>query len=170
MSVFFDTMFVSKTSILDIATGDTFNCTLGMDASIRVSHELSESSVTSPSSTFAEQYTTTSFVSTTRLYNRHTGDYTITIVGRSSIPTASEDDDPDTKVFLKGPEGLAESREGKEVDLGRQDGFKVKWGRDLEDITNGQKEGEFIWYGAIPPGEEVVLVSEWDVRETVIDW
>jgi len=31
-----------------------------------------------------------------------TGDYTIAIIGRSSIPTASADDDPDTKVFLKG--------------------------------------------------------------------
>jgi len=170
MSVFFDTLFVSKTSILDIATGDTFSCTLGMDTLIRVSHELTESSVTSPPSKFVEQYTTTTYVSTTKFHNRHTGDYTITIVGRSSIPTASADDDPDTKVFLKGPKGLAESEEGEEVDLGREDGFKVKWGKDLEDTVNGQKEGNFIWYGVIPPGEEVVLVSEWDVRETFIDW
>jgi len=168
--VFFDTLFVSKTSILDIATGDTFSCTLGMDALIRVSRELTESSVTSPPSTFVQQYTTTTYVATTRFHNRHTGNYTITIIARSSIPTASEDDDPDTKVFLKGPIGLAESEEGDEVDLGREDGFKVKWGRDLEDTTNGQKEGKFIWYGEIPPGEEVVLVSEWDVRETVINW
>ena len=141
-----------------------------MDTSIRVSHELTESSVTSHSSTFAEQYTITTYVSTLRFQNRHTGNYAITIVGRSSVPTASEDDDPDTKVFLKGPKGLAESEEGEEVNLGREDGFKVKWGRDLEDTTNGRKEGKFIWYGTIPPGEEVVLVSEWDVREAEIDW
>ena len=170
MSVFFDTLYVSKTSILDIATGDTFNCTLGMDTLIRVSHELTESSVTSPPSTFVKQYTTTTYVSTTKFHNRHTGDYTIAIIGRSSIPTASADDDPDTKVFLKGPKGLAESEEGEGVDLGREDGFKVKWGKDLEDITNAKKEGEFIWYGVVPPGKEVALVSEWDVRETLIDW
>ena len=67
--------------------------------------------------------------------------------------------------------GLAEGKEGKEVDLGRNDGFKVKWGKDLEDTKDGQKEGKFIWYGTIPPGEGVVLVSEWDVRAPFdVEW
>ena len=162
MSVFLDNSYVSKTNISEIATGDTFNCTLGTDTSIRVSHELTESSVTSPPSSFVEQYKTTTYVSTTKLHNRHTGDYPVNIVERSSIPIASESE-PRIKVFLKGPKGLAESEQG-EVDTGRSDGFKVKWGRDMEDTKNGQKEGKFIWYGTISPGEEVVLVSEWDVR------
>ena len=163
MSVFLDNSYVSRTLIPDIATGDTFNCTLGMDTSIRVSHELTRSSVTSVPSSFVEQYTTTTYVSTTKLHNRHTDDYPVNIVERSSIPIAS-DSDPRIKVFLKGLKGLAESEGGEDVDLGRGDGFKVKWGRDVEDTENGQKEGKFIWFGTIPPGEEVVLVSEWDVR------
>jgi len=163
VSVFLDNSYVSKTNISEISTGDTFNCTLGMDTSIRVSHELTESSVTSIPSSFVEQYTTTTYVSTTKLQNRHTSDYPVNIVERSSIPIASESE-PRVKVFLKGPKGLAESEEAKEVNLGRTDGFKVKWGRDMEDTKNGQKEGKFIWYGTITPGEEVVLVSEWDVR------
>ena len=170
MSIFVDDSFVSETDISETATGDTFNCTLGMDTSIRVSHELIQSSVTSPPSSFTEQYTTTTYVSTTKLHNRHTGDYPVNIVERSSIPIASESD-PRIKVFLKGPRGLAESEDGHEVDLERRDGFKVKWGRDMEDMRNGQKEGKFIWYGSIPPGEEVVLVSEWDVRAPVdVEW
>jgi len=166
MSVFLNNSYVSKTDISEIATGDTFNCTLGMDISIRVSHELTESSVTSPPSSFVEQYTTTTCVSTTRLHNRHTEDYPVNIVERSSIPIASQSD-PRIKVFLKGPKGLAERKEGEEVDLERIDGFKVKWGGDVEDTKDGQKEGRFIWYGTISPGEEVVLVSEWDVRAPV---
>ena len=166
MNIFLNNSYISKTNISEIATGDTFNCTLGMDTSIRVSHELTETSVTSPPSSFLEQYTTTTYVSTTKLHNRHTGDYPINIVERSSIPIASESD-PRIKVFLKGPTGLAQSEEGKEVDLERIDGFKVKWGRDVEDTKNGQKEGKFIWYGTISPGEEVVLVSEWEVRAPV---
>ena len=162
-SVFLDDSYVSQTNISDTATGDTINCTLGMDTSIRVSHEVTQSSVVSLQSSFVEQYTTTTYVSTTKLHNRHTGDYPVNIVERSSIPIASESD-PRIKVFLKGPKGLAESEEGEEVDLGRGDGFKVKWGRDMEDTKNGQKEGKFIWYGTIPPGEEVVLISEWEVR------
>jgi len=141
-----------------------------MDTSIRVSHELTQSSVTSPPSSFVEQYTTTAYVSTTRLHNRHTGDRPVDIVERSSIPIASENDRR-IKVFLKSPVGLAESEEGQEVDFEREDGFKVKWGRDAEDTRNGQKEGKFIWYGTIPPGEEVVLVSEWEVRAPIdADW
>jgi len=163
MSIFLNNTYVSKSNISEIPTGDTFNCTLGMDTLIRVSQELTESSVTSLPSSFVEQYMTTTYVSTTKLHNRHKGDYPVNIVERSSIPIASESGPP-IKVFLKGPTGLAESEEGKEVDLGRTDGFKVKWGRDLEDTKNGQKEGKFIWFGTISPGEEVVLVSEWDVR------
>ena len=166
MSVFLDDSFVSQTNVSDIATGDTFNCTLGMDTSIRVSHELTQSSVTSPPSSFTEQYTTTTYVSTTKLHNRHTGDYPVNIVERSSIPIASEKD-PRIRVFLKGPQGLAESEDGQEVDLERRDGFTVRWGRDVEDTKNGKKEGKFIWCGTIPPSEEVVLVSEWDVRAPV---
>ena len=150
----------------DIGTGDTFHCTLGMDTSIQVSNSLTETSQTSAPSSFVEQYTTTTYVSTTKLRNRHTGDYTVNIVERSSIPVASADD-PRIRVFLKGPEGLATAEDDVEVDLGRSDGFKVKWGRDLEQTENGKKEGRFIWYGTIDPGEEVVLVSEWDVRAPV---
>ena len=163
MSIFLNSSYVSKTNISEIATGDTFNCTLGMDTSIRVSHELTESSVTPPPSSFVEQYTTTTYVSTTKLHNRHTGDYPVNIVERSSIPIASVSE-PRIKVFLKRPIGLAESGEGEEADLGREDGFKVKWGRDVEDTKDGQKEGKFVWYGTIPPDEEMILVSEWDVR------
>lgn len=67
---------------------------------------------------------------------------------------------------MKRPEGLSTVEDGVEVDLQR-DGFKVKWGRDLEQTKDGKKEGKFIWYGIIPPGEEVVLVSEWDARAPV---
>ena len=107
MSVFLDDSYVSQTNVSGVATGDTFNCTLGMDTSVRVSHELTQSSVTSPPSSFVEQYTTTTYVSTTKLHNRHIGDYPVNVVERSSIPIASEDD-PRIKVFSKGPEGLAE--------------------------------------------------------------
>ena len=175
MNVFLDTLFVSRKSILDIATGDTFSCTIGTETSIRVSHELTESSVSSPpivtekpgSQTIVDPYVTDTYVSTTRLHNQHTGDYPISIIERIPIDSA---DDPDIEVFLKEPKGLAKREEGEEVDLGREDGFKVKWGGDMEDTVNGQKEGMFIWYGVIPPGEEVVLVSEWDVKETMKNW
>ena len=150
----------------EVGAGDTFRCTLGMDTSIQVSNSLTETSETSASSSFVEQYTTTTYVSTTKLRNRHTGDYPVNIVERSSIPVASAED-PRIRVFLKGPEGLATAEDGVEVDLGRSDGFKVKWGRDEEQTENGKQEGRFIWYGAIHPGEEVVLVSEWDVRAPV---
>lgn len=166
LSVFLDDSYVSKTDISDVGTGDTLLCTLGMDTSTQVSNTLTETSKTSAPSSFVEQYTTTTYVSTTTLRNRHTGDYPVNIVERSSIPVASVDDQR-IRVFLKQPEALAAAEDGVEVDLGRSDGFKVKWGRDLEQTENGRNEGKFIWYGTISPGEEVVLVSEWDIRAPV---
>jgi len=166
LSVFLNDSYVSKTTISNVGTGDTFHCTLGMDTSIQVSNAFTETSEASAPSSFVEQYTTTMYVSTTTLRNRHTGDYPISIVERSSIPVSSVND-PRVKVFLKGPEGLATVEDGVEVDPGRSDRFKVKWGRDLEQTKDGKKEGKFIWYGTIHPGQEVVLVSKWDVRAPV---
>ena len=166
LSVFLDDSYVSKTAIFNVGTGDTFRCTLGMDTLIQVSNAFTETSEASAPSSFVEQYTTTTYVSTTTLRNRHTGDYPVNIVERSSIPIASADDQR-IKVFLKGPEGLAMVGDGVEVNLGRSDGFKVRWGRDLEETKNGKKEGKFIWSGTILPGQEVDLVSEWDVRAPV---
>ena len=170
LSVFLNDSYVTKTHISNVGTGDTFRCTLGMDTSIQVSNALTETSKTSAPSSFVEQYTTTAYVSTTTIRNRHTGNYPVNIIERSSIPVASANDTR-IRVFLKRPEGLATAGDGVEVDLGRSDGFKVKWGRDLEETKGGNKEGKFIWYGTISPGEEVVLVSEWDVRAPVdVEW
>ena len=166
LSVFLNDSYVSKTAIFNVGTGDTFRCTLGMDTSIQVSNALTETSETSAPSSFVEQYATTTYVSTTTLRNRHTRDYPVNIIERSSIPITSASD-PRIKVFLKGPEGLATVGDGVEVDLGRDDGFKVRWGRDVEQTKNGKKEGKFIWSGTILPGQEVTLVSEWDVRAPV---
>ena len=86
------------------------SATLWVDTFVRVSHELTESVIcTSFQSSLVEQFTTTPFISTTKLHNRHTGDYPVDIVDveRSSIPIASESD-PRIKLFLKGP---AESKE-----------------------------------------------------------
>jgi len=166
LSVFLNDSYVSEAAIFNVGTGDTFHCTLGMDTSIQVSNTFTEASVTSAPSSFVEQYTTTTYVSTTTLHNRHTGDYPVDIIERSSIPVASVSD-PRIKVFLKSPEGLATVGDGVEVDLGRSDGFKVRWGKDVEQTKDGKKEGKFIWSGTILPGQEVELVSEWDVRAPV---
>ena len=164
--MFLDGSYVSKTDISDINTGDSFQCTLGIDTSAKVVHALVSSSTTSTASSFVEQYKTTTYTSTTTITNRHTGDYPIQIVERSSLPIASPQDTR-IKVFLKEPEGLAEGKEGTEIDLHRLDGFKVKWG----ETKDGKKSGKFIWCGTIDPGKEVILVSKWEVRAPVdVEW
>jgi len=170
VNVFLDGSYVSKTNIFDINTGDSFQCTLGIDTSAKVVHALVSSSTTSTASSFVEQYKTTTYISTTTITNRHTGDYPIQIVERSSLPVASPQDTR-IKVFLKEPEGLAEGEEGPDIDLDRPDGFKVKWGTDVGETKDGKKSGKFIWCGTIDPGKEVVLVSKWEVRAPVdVDW
>ena len=168
--MFLDGSYVSKTDISDINTGDTFQCTLGVDTSARVVHTFVSTSTTSTASSFVEQYKTTTYTSTTTITNRHTGDYPIQIVERSSLPVASSQDTR-IKVFLKKPEGLAEGEEGTDIDLDRPDEFKVKWGTDVDETKDGKKSGKFIWFGRVEPGKEVVLVSQWEVRAPVdVEW
>ena len=60
--------------------------------------------------------------------------------------------------------GLAESKEpGKEVSLGRRDRYVVKWRRNMEDT----KQGKFIWYETISPGDAVWSVSRTRGRLTM---
>ena len=74
-------------------------------------------------------------------------------------------------MFLKEPDGLAEGEEGSDINLGRPDGFKVKWGTDVNENQDGKKSGKFIWHGTIDPGKEVVLVSKWEIRAPVdVEW
>ena len=93
------------------------------------------------------------YVSATKFHNRHTGDYPVNIVEKMNIPIASVGN-PRIKILRAG---------GRSWGAG---GFKVKWGRDVEDTRDRQKEGKLIWFGTISPGKEA-LVSEWDVREPV---
>ena len=162
--------YVSKTSIPDIDTGDTFRCTLGVDNSARVSYKLTSTSKTSRPSSFTEQYKISTYTSTTTIQNRHTANYPISIVEKSSVPVAPEGDNS-IKVFLRKPEGLAESENEVEIDLMRQDGFKVKWMSGENGSEGGEKQGKFVWHGSVGSGEEVNLVSEWEVRTPIdFDW
>lgn len=80
--------YVSKTSIQNINTGDIFRCTLGVDPSTRVLHNLSSTTTSSTASSFVEQYKTTTYTSNTTIYSRHKDQGLLTIIGKSSIPVA----------------------------------------------------------------------------------
>jgi hypothetical protein len=108
-------------------------------------------------SPFAEQFKTTTVTTTTKISNQHS--FPISIVSKDTIPLSN---DPRVKVILKKPEGLVNAKE-KTVDLDRDDGMKVKWGKAVND-KGGEREGKFEWIGTISAGKEVVLVTEWEVK------
>lgn len=157
-----DDAYVSKTFMLDVETGDTFRCSLGVDTRTRVSYDLTSVLETSQASSFVEQYTITTYKSITTIHNRHK-DHHIAVLEKSSVPVAPYEDTR-VKVLLRKPEGLAECEDGFRADYKRQDGFDVKWGTGVEEGKEGKKEGKFVWMGSVSPGEEVTLISEWDVR------
>jgi hypothetical protein len=56
------------------------------------------------------------------------------------------------------------------VDLQKEHGVKVRWGKSIND-KGGEKEGKFEWVGTIAGGKDVVLVTEWEVKSPVdVDW
>ena len=148
-SVFLDESYVSKTNIPEVAISDTFEW---------IPPSEFPTSLISPPSSFVEQWTTTTttYISTTKLSNQHTGNYLVNIVARSSIPVASEND-PRIKVFLKGSKGGktgSGSSRGGTWRIRRTDRKKESsrgMGRSLQMARAGK----------------VVLVGEWDVRAPI---
>lgn len=181
-----DDKYVSKTTIPEVGTGDTFRCTLGIDSAIKVTHNITSTTSTSPEAQLVERFKTVTYTSTTTIRNRRIDGEAISAVERTSLPVVRtkhggpvdpESDEARIKVLLKQPLGLAECETSDPIDLGRSDGFCVQWGTG--DGTMGpvrgsvldKDEGKFMWVGKVGSGEEVSLESVWDVRAPVdISW
>jgi len=179
LSTFLDDKYVSKATIPEVGTGDTFRCTLGIDAAIKVTHHIASTTSTMPETQFVERFKTVTYTSTTKIRNRRADGEAINAVERTSLPVVRTKHggavDPESveariKVLLKQPSGLAECEGSEPIDLGRTDGFCVQWGTGdgimgpLHGSILDKDEGKFMWVGKIGPGEEVSLESVWDVR------
>lgn len=89
LCVFFDDPYVSQKGIITWCwTGRHFHCTFRVGALVQISNTLTVTFMTSIPSSFVEQFTATTYVSTTALPNRHAGDHPANIVKRFSIPIA----------------------------------------------------------------------------------
>ncbi|KAF9648650.1 hypothetical protein BDM02DRAFT_3096089 [Thelephora ganbajun] len=186
LSTFLDDKYVSKTTIPEVGTGDTFRCTLGIDATIKVNHSITSTTSTSPEAQSVERLKTTTYTSKTTIRNRRVDGEAIDVVERTSLPVVrtrhGDPVDPGSveariRVLLKQPPGLAEAETSDQIELDRPDGFCVQWGTG--DGTMGpqhgsildKEEGKFMWKGKVGPGGEVVLESVWDVRAPIdISW
>ena len=187
LTTFLDDKYISKTSIPEVGTRDTFHCTLGIDTAIKVTHHITSATSTPLEAQLVEPFKTVTYTSKTTIRNRRVDGEAIDVVERTSLPIVRTKRggpvvDPDSveakiKVLLKQPPGLAENETSDPVDLGRPDGFCVQWGTgdgimgpSYGNIAD-KDEGKFMWVGKVGPGQEVVLESEWDVRAPVgISW
>ncbi|EIM92171.1 uncharacterized protein STEHIDRAFT_46411 [Stereum hirsutum FP-91666 SS1] len=162
VTILMNDSYVSKTSIQDIAPGDSFDCTFGPDTSTRISYTRSVKRSMAAASAFTEQYTTTTYISVIKVHNRHA--FTIDkIVLRDAL--AVSDDETKVKVLLKKPQSLLDeqdSSEDQEVE-GLEKGI-ARW-RDTIDEKGGKKDGLFEWIcEGLEAGKEISLETVWDVR------
>ncbi|KDQ50394.1 hypothetical protein JAAARDRAFT_42021 [Jaapia argillacea MUCL 33604] len=188
VSVFLDESFMSKTSIQDIPAGDTFTCTLGIDSALRVSYSRKSRTLKDSSNAFfgafSEQFTTTGYTVLTTIENKHTFDIEGDLVVRDIIPVT---EDKQVKVVLRKPEGLAEAKEGEVVVVGSAAGgkgkekeggegregngngnVKVRWSK-VKAGRGGEKEGKFEWICAVKAGEEITLMTRYEVKAPADD-
>lgn len=61
------------------------------------------------------------------------------------------------RVILRKPEGLADAKDGEEIDL--KDGLKVSWEK-----SGGEKTGKFEWKGKVESNAKVSMESRWEVK------
>ncbi|KAJ6578075.1 hypothetical protein B0H19DRAFT_1122296 [Mycena capillaripes] len=165
VSVVLNDSFVSKTSINEINTGDTFTCTLGDDVATKVTYARSSKTVTSHGGSFQEVFNTTTYNTKITIHNKHPFALTDLVV-RDIIPTC---DDKRAKVLLRKPEGLADAKDGQVVKLAPS-GLKVMWGK-TSDGRSGEKDGRFEWAWSVDGGAKVVLEAEWELKApTDVAW
>ncbi|KAF8230822.1 hypothetical protein L208DRAFT_1459442 [Tricholoma matsutake] len=158
MNVIVDDNYAAKVSISDIGPGDTFTCTLGEDPDVHLSYSLTSHVVPSPTSQgpFSEAQSTTTFTSKVVLWNKH--EWAIgNVVVKDIIPVSEENPQVppynyEQKVVLRKPEGLADVREGAEVEVE----VEVLYSQDekLKETKRVNVKGEEI--------EEYVQVGERD--------
>ncbi|KAJ6492563.1 hypothetical protein C8R47DRAFT_1013238, partial [Mycena vitilis] len=158
VSVVLNDSFVSKTSINEINTGDTFTCTLGDDVATKVTYARSSKTVTSQGGSFQEVFNTTTYSTKITIHNKHPFALTDLVV-RDIIPTC---DDKRAKVLLRKPDGLADAKDGEVVKL-TPPGLKVMWGK-TSDGRSGEKDGRFEWAWSVDGGAKAVLEAEWELK------
>ncbi|KAF7335447.1 hypothetical protein MVEN_02198000 [Mycena venus] len=158
VSVVLNDSFVSKTSINEINTGDTFTCTLGDDVATKVTYARSSKTVTSQGGSFQEVFNTTTYNTKITIHNKHPFALTDLVV-RDIIPTC---DDKRAKVLLRKPEGLANAKGGEVVKLAPP-GLKVMWGK-TSDGRLGEKDGRFEWAWSVDGGAKAVLEAQWELK------
>ncbi len=144
--------------IQDVNVSDTFTCTLGSDASSKVTYSRTSKTVKSSGGAFSEVTNTTTYTTTISIHNKHQFHISDLIV-RDIIPTC---EDKRVKVVLRKPEGLADAKEGEWVDIGKE-GLKVGWEK-VVDGKGGEKDGKFEWRWKIGSGAKVKLEAEWEVN------
>lgn len=139
--------------------GDTFECTLGDDASTKVTYSRTSRLHTSTGGSFAEVTTTTSHNTTITVHNKHNFPITDLVV-RDVIPTC---DDKRVKIILRKPVGLADAKDGRVIDVAGTDGLKVGWEAKV-DGKGGEKEGKYEWKWQVESGAKVTFLSEWEIK------
>lgn len=156
--VILDNAYVSRTYIHDIVTGDTFDCTLGDDATAKVTYARTSKTARSSGGPFVETINTTTYTAKITVHNKHAfaiEDLTV----KDVIPMC---DDNRVKVVLRKPEVLASAKEGEIVDVGAQ-GLKVRWEATV-DGKGGEKEGKFEWKWRVDAGAQVTMDTQWEVK------
>ncbi|TFK18769.1 hypothetical protein FA15DRAFT_728831 [Coprinopsis marcescibilis] len=156
--VIYDEIVVSTTRISDINTGDEFECTLGDDASPKVTYSHTLKTEKSRG-TFTETTNTTTCITKITVHNKHTFDNDDLVV-RHIIPIC---EDKRGQVILRKPDGLATAEVGQIVSL--QGGLKVAWTKfDGNDSMAKTRKVGYEWSWKVSSGGKVNLEAEWDAK------
>ena len=153
-----------------IGVNESFTCVLGIDTSLKVSYHTKSHTEHEPKRNFSEPSKTTTRTITTTITNGHTFDIAGLVV-RDAIPLGH--DEGNIKVVLRRPHGLAQAKDGEEVDVmlpeqgetgdSERQQARVRWTR-TENMDGGEKEGLYEWVCEIKAGKKIRLEAEWEVK------
>jgi hypothetical protein len=139
--------------------GDNFECTLGDDPATKVTYVRTTRTVKDEVGSFAEAKHTITYNTTISIRNKHAFVLPDLVI-KDAVPTC---DDKRAKVILREPEGLADTKAGKEVTVNKTTGLKARWEK-VVDGKGGEKDGMYEWVGSIKPKDSIYMTAKWELK------
>lgn len=128
---------------------------------MRVRHERTRVATPAPAqATFGAHLYTVAYTAETTITNKSSFAISDVIV-RDALPLAPRSLGGTVNVTLKAPEGLADAKDGQEVNV--REGVKARWSKK-RDGKGGEAEGKYEWMVNIGAGRQVTLKAQWEVK------
>ncbi|KAH9930120.1 uncharacterized protein B0H18DRAFT_995279 [Fomitopsis serialis] len=161
LTAYVDGEEVARTSIEDVAPGESFRVPLGLDSAVHLVHRRTLHTDADAARPFSEQTWTTRRL--TRYVVMNTNPFHIpTLILRDALPVSTY---PQRGLLVCAVKEIdADAEEDKPITMATMAGMGAVLGANVREAEGRQGEGVFEWVRGLGAGESAALQAEWMVQ------